>query len=380
MTTRVTSGLDPSTVLAEVDRLRAAGDRPTLALAFCGPDQDLDVLRAALVSRGMAVVGASTAGEIADASLTEDGIALLLLDAPKDAFSVWSDRRAEGETSATVAERLGRFAADRYADPVVITFGSGLTTDGEAVVNGVQAGAGRPVTLFGGLAGDNLRMVETRVASSSDVLTDGLVGLVLDGARIETQGLATSGWQPVGVEKTVTRSEGNVVFELDGESVLDVYGDTFGIEGLRDPEASIVMDIGVQFPLSIRRDDGTSVIRAPLFPAPGTGGLVFAGGVPEGSRVRFCVPPSLDIVERVVAQASALRDRAPAPDAVLLVACKARHTALGPIAEDEVEALYRLWGAPLVGYFSYGEIGAQHGGACDFHNETCSILTLRERV
>ena len=56
MTPRVTSGLDPSTVLAEVDRLRAAGDRPTLALAFCGPDQDLDVLRAALVSRGMAVV------------------------------------------------------------------------------------------------------------------------------------------------------------------------------------------------------------------------------------------------------------------------------------------------------------------------------------
>ena len=187
MTTRVTSGLDPSTVLAEVDRLRAAGDRPTLALAFCGPDQDLDVLRAALVSRGMAVVGASTAGEIADASLTEDGIALLLLDAPEDAFSVWSDRRAEGETSASVAERLGRFAAERYADPIVITFGSGLATDGEAVVNGVQAGAGRPVSLFGGLAGDNLRMVETRVASSSDVLTDGLVGLVLDGDRIESR-------------------------------------------------------------------------------------------------------------------------------------------------------------------------------------------------
>ena len=378
MTTHLANGPTPAAILPSVDAALDSG--ATLALAFCSPAHDLDALRQSLAERGLDVVGVTTAGEIAGPEIVEGGVSVQLWNAAPGTFAVWSGTRADGETAEDVAARLGRAAVERFADPVVVAFASGVTTDGEAVVRGVRAGAGREVPLFGGLAGDDLRMIETRVASSHETSSDGVVGLILDGARYDVAGLATSGWQAVGIEKTVTRSAGNVVFELDGESVLDVYRDYFDLDDLGTNGSGVVTGLGVQFPLSVRREDGTSVIRAPLVSDPETEGLVFAGAVPEGGRVRFCVPPSLDAVERVLDEAAAFRDRSPVPDAVLLVSCKARHTAFGPIAEDEVAGLAAVWDAPLAGYFSYGEIGSQAGGVADFHNETCSLVTVRERA
>ena len=381
MTPRLLAGPDAAQVLDRLDRERADdGVQATLALVFCSCDHDVEALRAALVARGLAVVGATSAGEIAGAAILDGGIAVMLWDAAPGSFAVWSGAPGPGGTMEATARRLGTAAAERFAHPVVLAFASGVTTDGEAVVRGIQAGAGRAFPLFGGLAGDDLRMVETRVVSTDGVFSEGLVGLVLDGDRYHVEGIATGGWQAVGVEKQVTRSAANVVYEIDGEPVLDVYGDYFGLGDLAAETTSIAMDLGVQYPLSVQRADGTAVIRAPLLSDPETGGLVFAGAVAEGAQVRFCVPPSLDIVERVVADAAALRARLPEADAVLLVSCKARHTALGPLAEDEVEGLAALWRAPLVGYFSYGEIGALGAGACDFHNETCSVVAVRERA
>lgn len=379
MTPLVRSGLDADTVLEQIDADREGGFGPTLAVVFASADHDLDALRAALTARGLDVVGATTAGEIADATILDRGIAVMLWDAAPGSYAVWAGARTPDEATEAVAARLGADAAARFERPVVVAFASGVSTDGEAVVRGALAGAGRPIQLHGGLAGDDFQMVETTVFTGEAALSDGVVALILDGDRYHVEGLATGGWQPVGVEKTVTRSTGNVVFELDGESALDVYADYFAMSDLRSSPQSIAMELGVQYPLSVQRDDGTVVIRAPLLSDPETNGLVFAGAVPQGARVRFCVPPSLDIVDRVVEEAGTLRDQLPNADAVLLVSCKARHLALGPIAEDEVEGLAGLWNAPLAGFFSYGEIGAQASGACDFHNETCSLIVVRER-
>lgn len=378
MTTRVCSAHALEDLLAQIDSEYASGLNPTLALVFCSPDWDIHAVHDALVERGLTVVGATTAGEIAQSEVTEGGCSVMLWEAAPDSFEVWSESRAAGESMEDVSRRLGQAATEWFAQPIVLTFASGLTTDGDAVVRGVEAGAGKPLPLYGGLAGDDLRMEQTQVFSNGTVTSDGLVGLVLDGCRYHVESIATSGWKPVGIAKTVTRSEANAVYELDGESVLDVYGKYLNMGDLRASNVSIVMDLGVQYPISVERPDGTTVIRAPLLSDPETDALVFAGAVPEGARVRFCVPPSLDIVDHVIEDASDLRRQIPEADAVVLVSCTARRTALGPIVEDEIQGLSDVWGAPLAGYFSYGEIGGPTGGGCDFHNETCMLLAVRE--
>ena len=101
------------------------------------------------------------------------------------------------------------------------------------------------------------------------------------------------------------------------------------------------------------------------------------GAYPKESKVKFCIPPSLDIVEQVVEEAATVQQCLPEADALILISCKARHAALGPLVEDEIEGLHSLWNAPMLGYFSYGEIGGREPQLCDFHNETCTLVTLR---
>jgi hypothetical protein len=363
----------------QVDDQIAAGLRPTLAVVFSSVALNLRELGHGFARREIDVVGVTTAGEIANARMLEEGCVALLLEADRSAFFVSLQTVAAGGTVEPLARVLGRRAVETFANPIIIAFASGVLTDGEPVVPGVHAGAGRPIPLFGGMAGDDLAMKNTYVFSGDAMSEEGLVGLVLDGDRYEVEGIAANGWQPVGVEKTITSSSGNVVYTIEGEPALDLYSKYLDLPAQEAGErpAGPAIVLGVQYPLSVRRENGTSVIRAPLFHGPDKS-LIFAGSVPQGSKVKFCIPPAIDIVERVVAEAAAVRESIPDADALILVSCKARHMALGPLAEDEISELYKIWGAPMAGYFSYGEIGAREPRHCDFHTETCTLVVLRE--
>lgn len=373
----VFSGPSLRDVFAPLDAERAAGFKPRLALVFQSPRHDPAALGQALSERGMAVVGATTAGEIVGPAVLEGECAVMALEIAPDGFATRLYTEKAGPTEEQ-ARRLGRFATKRFADPVVFAFASGLETDGEAVVHGVRDGAGdAALPLFGGLAADDLKMDATHVFTAEERTANGLAGLVLDGSRYEARGIAVSGWQPVGVEKTVTHAEGNVVHTIDDVPALDLYKKYFDLEGRLDAHNGIVMDLGVQYPLSLQREDGGMVVRTPLMSVPDSASLVFAGSVPEGARVKFCIPPSFEIVEQVVEAAGGVRQDVPETDALMLISCKARHIALGPMIEDEVRGLYDLWKAPFLGYFAYGEIGPGKTGRCDFHNETCTLVALR---
>lgn len=357
----------------------ASGAEPTVALAFCSVRHDFAALGRQLGARDLAVVGVTTAGEIADSSVLEEGCAVMLLSLAPGTFAIYTDTQ-DGEASVGPrAERLGHFATDRFAEPVVITFASGLSTDGETLVESITTGAERALPLFGGLAGDDLAMEQTSVFSSEYTSDEGLMALVLDGSHYEVEGVATSGWQPVGIEKTVTHAEGNTVYTLDDEPALQVYEKYFGLHDEINERRDLVKNMGVQYPLYVKRENGNAVIRAPMLPDFEADALIFAGAVPEQARVRFCVPPSFDVVDQVVEEAGELHARLPDAEALLLISCKARHMALGPMVEDEIRGLHQLWDVPMAGYFSYGEIGTRPSQRCDFHNETCSLVALKEK-
>ncbi len=107
--------------------------------------------------------------------------------------------------------------------------------------------------------------------------------------------------------------------------------------------------------------------------------LIFAGGIPQGSKVKFSVPPGFDLIEKTAERVSVLKKTIADPDAVLMFSCKARHLALGPMTEDEAGKIRGIWEKPLIGFFTYGEIGAAKDSLCDFHNETCSMVILEEK-
>src|SRR5262245_8012751 len=88
MKTRTCCGPDIRTFVQDVDEAIASGVRPTLAIVFCAPTFDLNEIGQLLGRRGMAVVGASTAGEIVNGSVREDSCVALLMDADPAAFDI----------------------------------------------------------------------------------------------------------------------------------------------------------------------------------------------------------------------------------------------------------------------------------------------------
>jgi hypothetical protein len=340
---------------------------------------DLAALTEGFRARGIAVTGASTAGEIANDEILDQSCAVLLLEAPRDTFEVVVMAATAAEPSFEVGRRIGAAAAARFTRPVAIAFLAGPRADGEQFIRGVHAGADRAFPLFGGVAGDDLLMTGTCVLTEAGPVKDGAAALVIDGDRVEVQGAPLLGWQTAGAARTITGAEANVVRTIDGEPALEVYRQHVGAADLTAGQTGEMMTfaLGVQYPVQVQRVAGV-VMRVPLFYRPDGSLLLFAGTVPQGASVSFCLPPSLDVVDRVLEEARALSGLRP-HDAILLFSCKTRHLALGPLALDEIQALRGLGGVPAAGFFGYGPFGGRTADRCDLHADTCVMVTIRAK-
>ncbi|MEZ4688332.1 MAG: FIST N-terminal domain-containing protein [Bacteroidia bacterium] len=352
--------------------------QPTLCIFFCSVGLDFNACRRMLEHHGLEVFGATSAGEIVNADISEQSAVGMLLDMPPDSFQVIL-RNAEDqgifECSRSVAQEVGRM----YDEPIILAACAGISNDGEAVVKGFQAELGEEVRLFGGLAADDFHMENTYVFNATEVSNNGLAVLILNGNTFTVKGLATGGWQAVGIEKLITRSEGNIVYTIDNEPALDVFKSYFGLPEDMDAKKDVVANIGVQYPLHVYDKEGNAVIRAPLIGNDDDGSLIFAGGVAQGATVKFSVPPSFEILDRVFEETQYLKRAIPDADILILFSCKARHIALGPLIYDEIQGLRKLWNVPMLGFFTYGEIGALRNRKCEFHNETCMLVAIKEK-
>jgi len=164
------------------------------------------------------------------------------------------------------------------------------------------------------------------------------------------------------------------VYTIDNESALEVYKKYLNITDDDLPQ------IGVDYPLLLMRDDGSSVLRAVMDVDRSSGALIFAGTVPENSHVRFSSSSGFDVIEHVKNDIQTYGTVFPEADHLILFSCMARHLALGPMVDEEILAAHTKWNAPLIGFFTYGEIGKNMSGRCDFFNETFTLAALREKA
>ena len=137
------------------------------------------------------------------------------------------------------------------------------------------------------------------------------------------------------------------------------------------------------FPLSILLEDGRHLVRTILSIDEERQSMIFAGDIPEGSRVRFMMANQ----DRLTHAAGIAARRAldsldgTTPEVAILVSCVGRKLVLGDRVEEEVEAVRNVFGpqTALSGYYSYGELAPlTEGGGCALHNQTMTITCLSE--
>lgn len=356
-------------VAPHIQSAREEGIAPTLAFVFSSVVHDLEALKSVFAEADMAVFGASSSGEITDDEVHEESIAVMLLDMDRDAFRI-NLFNGEGKSSNNVGQEVAEWAKSTYDNPATLLMSAGLHADGQEIVKGVVDTMERKFPLFGCLAGDELTFKETFVFDASRVISDGVVAVVFDQSAVELHGLAASGWRGIGTPKTVTKAAGNIVYEIDGEPALDMYNKYLTIGD--DPA------LAGEYPLILIRDDDSVALRA-VMAVNQDKSIVYAGTVPEGSKVKFSMPPGSEIIDLAIEQMSEFNQQMPNSKAIILFSCKARHMALGPMVEDEISAIHKLWNVPLVGFFTYGEIGPEPKGACDFHNHTLVPVLINEK-
>lgn len=362
-----------------IEKATNDGFSPTLAIVFLSIKQDREAICHLLEKKDIAIFGATTAGEFIDGEIGEESTAIMLLDINPKHFKITHLETGEKQTRDIAAD-IGREGLETFNNPAFIVAAGGLSTDGEMIVKGIEDAIGPQVTIFGGLAGDDFTMTGTYVFTNGKYNVTGVVAIILDEDHVQVAGLATSGWQPVGTVRTITKSEGNVVYTIDDQPALDVVIKYMGVNKNIDEWKEVIMNVGSEFPMQLQREDAEPVIRAPLFANKEDRSLVCAGSVPQGSKIRFSLPPDYDVIDKVIEECETVKENElPHAEAMIMFSCKARHLSLGPMVSDEIDKVKDVWNAPMAGFFSYGEMGKATKGKHEFHNNTCSLVVLAEK-
>lgn len=371
MKARVFSASSVERLESRLEAVLKEAIEPTLAIVFSSVAHDLKRVGAAFAKHDIDVFGASTAGEILNDEVHEESIVAMLLDISRDVYQL-RIFNGQQKTSSQLGQSVAQWAKTFYDNPAFMVSSGGMLANGDHIVNGIIDEMGRQVPLFGGLAGDDSKAQETFVFNGSRVTSNGVAALVLNGNIIGLKGLAFSGWKGIGTSKTVTKAQGNIVYEIDGEPALDIYTKylNFGDE--------TNTSLSAEYPLLLSRDDGLFVLRA-MMVINEDKSMVYAGSIPEGAKVRFGMAPGPEIIDQAIEQITGFKQQAPRAEAIVLFSCMGRRLALGPMIEDEISAVRKLWGVPLVGFFTYGEIGPTLQGGCDFHNQTLVPVLIYEK-
>ncbi len=105
-----------------------------------------------------------------------------------------------------------------------------------------------------------------------------------------------------------------------------------------------------------------------------------SGTVPEGSKVRFSLPPDFDVMEKVIKGIEELKaTEMPEADALIVFSCAGRILAFGPMMNMEIEGLKKVWNVPMAGMFSNAELARATGGNLEMHNLTTCCVALKEK-
>jgi len=372
------NGKSVAEISKALNKAIADGFTPTVAIVFLSIKQDIEAISKLLDEKNIDIFGATTAGEFIDGEIGEESVAILLLDIKREYFRLLHVETGDSNTRE-IAKSIGKKGLETYSNPAFIVVSGGISTDGEMIVRGIEDAVGPKVTIFGGLAGDDFTMTGTYVFTNNHYNISGLVALVLDEDNIKIAGLATSGWQPVGTIRTITKSEGNVVYTIDDQPALDVIIKYMGVNKNLDEMKDVIVNIGSEFPMQLQRENGQPVLRAPLFANKKDRSMVCAGSVPQGSKIRFSLPPEYEVIDQVIEECNVLKENEMIKaEAVIMFSCKARHLSLGPMVSEEIDGIKKVWNAPMAGFFSYGEMGKSTKGKHEFHNNTCSLVVLSE--
>jgi len=326
------------------------------------------------------LTGCSTSGEISGTKVNDETLSLTAIRFENTEMiyhEVDINDFEDGEVAGkTLALQLGQSNLRH-----VFVLSEGLHVNGTKLVTGMRNNLPEGVNVTGGLAGDGADFTKTLIISNSGQLRCNIIaGIGFFGDHIKIGYGSFGGWDSFGVERSVTKSKGNILYEIDNTPALELYKSFLG-EQAKDLPAS-----GLLFPLLMRVESiADPVVRTILAVDESQQSLTFAGDIPEGAYIKLMKAN----IDRLIsgAEQAARVSIAPlnhkTPALAILISCVGRKLVLKQLVEEEVEAVKEIVGSrtTITGFYSYGEIAPfLKDTRCELHNQTMTVTTFLEEL
>ncbi len=326
-----------------------------------------------------AVIGCSTAGEIAvDRVYDQSCIVSAVKFANTQVQAVTTEITGMAD-SFDAGARLGQ-ALEKANLTGVLILGTGVAINGSALVAGLESSLPAGVSISGGLAADAGAFKQTWTLGPAGSSDKHIVAVGFYGDKVQLSYGTFAGWEPFGPARKVTRCDGNVLYELDGSSALEVYKRYLG-DYAKDLPGS-----GLLFPFAMLDSEHQKhgIFRTILAIDEAEGSLTLAGDIDPNGYLELMHSSTDKLINGAeTAAKTAQKNHSGASDNALaiLVSCIGRKLVMGDRIDEEVEAVADTLGknTTITGYYSNGEIaGTEFHSECRLHNQTMTITWISE--
>ena len=259
----------------------------------------------------------------------------------------------------------------------LMVFSDGSLVNGSELVKGLNTVIPKNVLITGGLAGDGADFTSTLVGLNKQPTEGEIVAIGFYGKNLVVTHGSHGGWDIFGLEKRITKSVQNVLYEIENQNALELYKKYLGKDAAGLPGSALLFPLHVTIPGSEK-----SVVRTILSIDEVNQSMTFAGDVPEGSKVRFMKANFEHLTNAAsTAATQCINHTDRKPDFALLISCVGRKLILGAKTHEEVKAINNTFQNKtlLAGFYSYGEISPfNEGGSCQLHNQTMTVTAFYE--
>lgn len=331
------------------------------------------------------VIGSSGFAVICTDGIFKEALLVVLFSFPDKVHFNTGCVRDMAKISATSAgEELGSkllYGFQGLHRDFSLLFSDNPTKDSSGLFNGLQERLGRSFPTIGTAASGNLESKKSYVYFNTEVLTDAACGILWGGKLSFGLGIK-HGWKPLGKPHRVTRSEGNIVHEIDGAPAVKIYKDYLGLDlpGL----VKNLKRIAILYPIGIYISPGEECLLRNILSIENNGALAFQGEVPQESTIRLMIATKESCLNATQEAAQEVKKSFSGRqiDCALVFGSVSRYILLGRQINKELAIIKGALGKdfPVFGIYTQGAQAplntVSYQGKVYFHNQAMTILGM----
>ncbi len=368
-------------------RQKLGNARPNLIIVFASGELSVPGLLKIISSvlPQTPIIGCSSSSIITATEILKHGVVIALLCLPVDVFfNTACVAASEKKSGKEIGEELGKKLLYAFKDMrrvFSITFSDSMAKADTGFLAGLQEKLGLIFPLLGASVTENPVYKQSQLYFNQNIMDNAACGILL-GGRLNFTLSTKHGWKPLGKPRYVTKSNGNILHEIDGQPAVKVYEEYLAtnIQKLRTE----IKRLSIFYPVGIHLGEENEYLLRNAQEITEDGSMVMRGDIPEGSTIRFMISTKDTCLEAAREAAREVKNglHSGKADFILILDSVWRALILGRQAKDELDIIKNELGndVPMLGFYTAGEhaplLTAGIHSKIHFHSQSITILAI----